>query len=196
MTIRTPSDRDRMTAALAPIDQAFMSSEARWGVGRLEMLVSTTTLASYRRGWVAYRQAITDGDATALESIAPKMLAALAFMDREATAAGHQPLAVERWEAALEDGSVLVVVRTMAEAHAIARDKSDGRSLVVWSMAELARMLPTLEITHAAKEAFPGAEVVRVGGERAASGVQMAEGQVADWARDEPLYDVLHGAAP
>jgi hypothetical protein len=188
-------DRDRMTAALAPIDQAFTASEAKWGVGRLERLVSAQTLASYRRGWVAYRQAISDNDAAAVEMIGPKMVAALAFMEREAEAAGHKPLTIERWEAALEDGGVLVVVRTQAEAHAIARDKSDTRMLVVWTVGELARILPTLEITHAVKNAFPGAEVVRVGGDPVASGVQMTEGQVSDWVRDDPLYDILHGEA-
>lgn len=191
----SPSTQDRIALALSAPDEAFRKSEARWGVARLERLVCETTLAAYRRGWVAYRRAIEGYDADAVEQIAPKMVAALAFMGTEATAAGHQPLDVNRWEAVLEDGRVLVVVKTLAEAHAIARDKSDDRQLVVWTMAEIARMLPTLEITHAVKEAFPGAEVVRVGSQPVASGVQTTEGQLADWATNEPLYDVLHGAA-
>lgn len=186
---------DRMTAALAPIDQAFAASEAKWGVARLERLVSSATLASYHRGWTAYRDAIASGDAAAVEQIAPKMIAALAFMDRQAEAGGHAPLAVTRWESILEDGSVLVIVRTQAEAHAIARDKSDTRQLVVWTMAEIARMLPMLEATNTIKTAFPGAEVVRTGAERVASGVQMTEGQVADWATHDPLAAVLEGRA-
>lgn len=184
---KTANDRDRMTAALAPVDEAFRASETKWGVARLERLVSTATLDNYRKGWKVYRQAIADGDAAAVERIAPKMTTALNFMDHEAAARGHAPLSVDRWEATLEDGAVLVVVRTLAEAHAIARDKSDTRLLVVWTLAELARMLPTLEITHAVKGAFPGATVVRVGGDPVVSGVQESEGAVADWVRDEEL---------
>lgn len=185
--IRSSADSDRLIAALAPADEAFRASEAKWGVARLERLVSSATLASYRRGWVRYREAIDTGDAAAVEEIAPKMVAALAFMDAEATAAGHAPLSVERWEAPMEDGRVLVVVRSLAEAHAIARDKTETRDCVVWSLAELARVLPTLEAVQAVKIAFPGAEAVRV-----KSGVVTTEGQVADWVRDDPIYEVIH----
>lgn len=192
---RTPSDHDRMTAALSPVDQAFRESERRWGVARLETLVSQATLESYRRGWVAYRKAIEDGDVAAVEAIAPKMVAALAYMGQEAEAAGHQPLEVNRFEATLEDGRVLVIVRTMPEAHAIARDKSDSRELVVYTMAEIARLIGNLEIVNAIKISFPGAEIkdTTKAGNKVASGVQMTEGQVADWSRAEPLYDLLHG---
>lgn len=191
----TATTYDRIAVALSGPDEAFRNSEARWGVARLERLVSANTLASYRRGWIAYRAAIDDGDAAAVEAIAPKMIAAISYMSAEAEAAGHKPLEVDRWEAALEDGRVLVIVRTMAEAHAIARDKSDTREIVCWTMAELARQLPTLEITHAVKAAFPGAEVVHKPGQTVASGVQMTEGQVSDWATAEPLSDLLHGVA-
>ena len=155
--------------------------------------MSAATLASYRRGWVAYRAAIETGDASAVELIGPKMIAALTFMAAEADAAGHKPLSVDAWEAPMEDGTVLVVVRTQAEAHAIARDKSDMRAKTVWTLAELARMLPRLEMTHAIKEAFPGAAVVRVGGHPVTSGVQMSEGEVSDWAKADPLAPVLYG---
>ena len=183
---------DRIALALSAPDEAFRKSEAKWGVARLERLVSPTTLASYRRGWVAYRKAIDDGDADAVEQIAPKMIQALQFMSAEAEAAGHQPLSVTRWEASLDDGRVLVVVRTLAEAHAIARDKSDDRRLSVYTLAEIARLLPTLEITHAVKTEFPGSEVIRVGKQPVVSGVQTTEGQLSDWATAEPLHDLLH----
>jgi hypothetical protein len=141
---RTPTDHGRLIAAVAPVDQAFFESEQRYGVGRLERLVSAATLASYRRGWVAYRAAIDTGDVTAVEEIGPKMIAALKFMAAEADAAGHKPLNVNAWEAPMEDGTVLVLVRTLAEAHAIARDKSDRRAKTIWTVAELAGMLPRL----------------------------------------------------
>ena len=176
---------DKVVAALAPIDEAFRASEAKWGVARLERLVSPTTLASYAKGWTAYRNAIESNNAAAVEAIAPKMIAALAFMDREATAAGHQPLSVDAWEASLSDGTVLAVVRTMPEAHALARDAA-GRQRVVYSLAEVARIIEHYQITNAAKLAFPGATVK--------SAVQTSEGEIADLVRSDDLAPYLHGA--
>ena len=119
--LRTPEDYDHFRMALVPVDQAFFASETKWGVGRLERLVSSATLAAYQRGWSAYRAALDDGDPAAVEAIAPKMLAALAFMDSEATAAGYRPLAPDTWECGMADGTVLVVVRSNAEAAAVIR---------------------------------------------------------------------------
>lgn len=119
--MRSADDVDRFRVALVQVDQAFWDSEQRWGVGRLERLVSPATLASYRRGWDAYRQALEAGDPDALESVGPKMVKALAVMGTEATAAGHKPLDVSTWETALGDGTVLVVCRSNAEAVATIR---------------------------------------------------------------------------
>ncbi len=119
--IRTPEDYDRFRMAMIPIDQAFFASETKWGVGRLERIVSLSTLQAYRRGWDAYRVALEAADGEALEEIGPRMVQALAFMDAEATAAGHAPLAPDTWEHAMADGTVLVVVRTNAEASAVIR---------------------------------------------------------------------------
>jgi len=119
--IRTPEDHDRYRRALVPIDQAFFASETKWGVGRLERIISPGTFAAYHRGWDAYRVALDACDGAALEEIGPKMIAALAFMDAEAVAGGHQPLAPDTWEHGMPDGTVLVVVRTGAEASAVIR---------------------------------------------------------------------------
>ncbi len=162
--LRTQEDVNKFRLALISIDHAFFESEQRWGVGRLERLQSPATLAAYQRGWDAYRVALDEGDAEAVEAIGPKMIAALAFMDSEATAAGHQPLAPDTWEASMGDGRVLVVCRTQAEASAVVwassasdglsaestlppdlavtiRQQHEGRALTVVTMVEVARLL-------------------------------------------------------
>jgi hypothetical protein len=173
---------DRLKLALVGSDQVFRASEAKWGVGRLEYLVAPATLAAYRQGWIAFRAACDALDAEAVERLTPKLAAALAFMDAEATAAGHAPLAVDRWEAPVADGSVLVLVRTLAEAHAVA-GMPDERRLTIFSLPEVAAVLPMLEAVCVAKQTFPGA-VVR-------SGVQGGEGDAADWGTADPLSEVL-----
>ena len=210
--LRSPEEHDRFRLSLVPIDQAFHASEQRWGVGRLERLVSPSTLAAYKRGWDQYRAAIEAGDGEAAEAIGPKMIAALKFMDAEATAAGHQPLTPDVWETPMADGTVLVICRTGAEASAVLRASSasdgasyettlppdlaitvrnshEGRALTVWTMAEVARLIE--------RHGSVAAEGVKWDGTPAPSGVQLAEGAAADIVRSGyPLNEPLAGAAP
>lgn len=215
--IHTAEDTNRFLLALAPIDIAFSISESRWGVGRLERLQSSAVLASYQRGWDVYRAALDDGDAEALEQVGPKMIAALAFMDSQATAAGHQPLAPDTWEAALPDGTVLVVCRSNAEASAVLRASKasdglsyettlppdlgvtvrlqhEGRTLIVVTMAEVSRLV-------AASATFvQGGVGTKWQGTPTHSGVQREEGMAADlvrqgWPLAEPLATNPHPPA-
>jgi hypothetical protein len=120
--IRTPEDDRRFRLALVPVDQAFFASEQKWGVGRLERIVSPSTLAAYARGWDAYRQALDASDPDAVAEVGPKMIRMLEIMAAEAGAAGHASLDVSCWEMPLgDDGTVLVLVRTQAEQAAVIR---------------------------------------------------------------------------
>ena len=166
--IRSPEDHDRFKRALIPVDEAMWASEQRFGIGRLERLVSPATLAAYQRGWTLYRAALEDGDGAALEIIGPKMIRALEVMAAEAEAAGYKPLAPETWEAALPDGRIMVVCRSQAEASAVVRasraadglsyettlppdlavtvrSQHEGRALVVLTLAEVGRLLMMAE---------------------------------------------------
>jgi hypothetical protein len=196
-------DTERFRLALVPVDQAFWQSELRWGVGRLERLVSASTLAAYRRGWTRYRQVIEASDGAELEIVGPLMIAALTFMDKEATEAGHPHLAPDTWETGLGDGRVLVVARTSAEASAImraaargdgrvsyettlppdlavtVRNQHENRALVVITMDEVARLIRRVET-----EVATGVVGSTWEGDPAPSGRVMGEGAAADLARD------------
>jgi hypothetical protein len=197
MVIRTSEQADRFRISMIPVDQAFFESEQRWGVGRLERLVSPGTLAAWQRGWSAYRVALDDCDGAAVERIGPKMIQALAVMAAEATAAGHQPLAPDTWEADMGNGVVLVVVRTAAEASAVlrasrvsdgasyettlppdlavtVRQQHEGRALVVVTMAEIVRLLQRSET---------GLWGTKWEGSAASSGRQLEEMAAHDMAR-------------
>jgi hypothetical protein len=195
--IRTAEDHQRFRLAMVPIDEAMWASEQRWGVGRLERIISPTTLAAWQRGWSAYRVALDDCDGAAVERISPKMIQALAIMAAEATAAGHQSLAPDTWEADMGNGVVLVVCRTAAEASAVlraskasdgasyettlppdlavtVRQQHEGRALVVVTMAEIVRLLQRSET---------GLWGTKWEGTPAASGRQMEEMAAHDMAR-------------
>lgn len=177
---------DLLQAHLIPVDQAFRDSEARWGVGRLANLVSPETLLSFKRGFAMWSEAIAAGDVAQVQALAPKMLAALAFMDREADARGHAPLSVNAWEAATPDGGVLIVCRTQAEAHALAK-APDGRARQIWTVEELARVIDRIGIVAEIKAASPGARVAKL--------VQHDASFADDFAKSDRLLDVLHGKA-
>lgn len=209
--IRTPEDHDRFRLALAPIDHAMWASEQRWGVGRLERLQKTEVLSSYRRGWDQYRAALEACDGEALEQVGPKMIQALAYMDSEATAAGHQPLDVSTWETPMGDGVTLCVVRTSAEASALlraaaardgasfettlppdlattVRNQHEGRALVVVTLAEVARLMQMAEAKVLGTK-WEGSE--------AHSGVQMPEMAAHDLVRSGfPLPEAIAADAP
>lgn len=156
--LRDPYAVERWERAVYAVDHALVASEAKWGVGRLERLVSVNTLASWRRGWAKWREALMTGNAEGAEELGAKMVAALTYMDGEAEAAGALPLAPETWETPLPDGGVLVVVRTQAEASAVARaaagkdanlppdlmvtlrQQHADRALVVLTLPEIARL--------------------------------------------------------
>lgn len=219
--IRTQEDSDRFIRALAPIDAAFWASEQKWGVGRLERLQAPATLAAYKRGWDAYRVALDDCDSEAVEVIGPKMIAALVFMDTEASAAGHAPLAPDTWECPMPPdrtgtptGVTLVLVRTQAEQASViraangkaftarpgfgmtvsgitppeetlstettlppdlavtVRHQHEGRAIEVWTVGEVARLI--------AMHGSVARDAKKWEGTEAYSGVQQAEGALAD----------------
>ena len=66
------------------------------------------------------------------------MRRAWAALEAGATEAGHAPLAPEVWETRMPDGTVLAVVRTQQEAHALARDSHERK---VWTLDEVGRVV-------------------------------------------------------
>lgn len=182
--IRTPQELDAVQAAIVPVDRVAREMEMKWGVGRLPELVSADTLAAMRRGFDAWDKAIQNGDVAGVRDISSKMVVAWQVMDAEATNAGHRPLDPVVWETPLPDGSVLAIVRTTAEAHAVAKQR-DGRETICYTMEELARLLPEFRKLQEAKLIFPGATVERV--------TKHDSGFAQSFMTSDPLHDLLHG---
>jgi hypothetical protein len=133
---------------------------ARWGAGRLRLLVGAELREKFDRQRYLFNQAIWHGDLEAIRREAARMVTAWqALDDRAAEAAGAAPLSLAVWEVALEDGSVAAIVRTPKEAKAVVRD---GRQVVVYTLDELARILANYRAVSEAKAVFPGAIVTAV----------------------------------
>lgn len=178
---KTPDDLNRLTAAYVGLDAVAYEFERRWGVGRLITLCRDNTRVSFRRGSLMLQEANAARDTNAAVSVIEGLKKLWGMMDAQATADGHQRLSDEVWEARLEDGRVFALCRTNAEATEALRS---GRATVAYSMAEIARLLPRLDLLGAIKTEFPGAIVERV--------TPRSEGFAESWATSDPLHEILY----
>lgn len=164
-----PAWWDRYQSVMVEHDHAVRAIELRWGIGRLAMLVSETTRMRFRKGMDQWQAALRALDLDEIERLAPLIRQALAYMEREARAAGHTELSPVVWETQRDDGTVLAVVRTLEEAAAVA---AEGREVEIWALSEIARVLP--RSIGAIKQTIPGARVQKL--------TVLHEGAATDWA--------------
>lgn len=142
-------------------DEVAAAVERRWGVGRLELLVSPELRIKWRRQQDRLTSAIESGDEEQIRLACQATIRGYAALEREAEARGHDPLQVTQWEAETRDGPPLVIVRTQAEAHAATRRANhEGRKVQVWTVEEIGRVIHHLTAVSDIKAAFPGAEVI------------------------------------
>ena len=171
------SDYALAKAILDGVDETIAASERRWGVDRLRLLVPDDLRSRWDRQWLAYCRAVKANDLADIQKHGAAVRRAVAALEAAATAAGAEPIAPTVWETTYE-GRAIAVVRTSAEAYAVA---TQGRGLEVWTLDELVRVaLPRTEIVAAAKQTFAGAEVV------------VYKSPPTDWANGgDPLPDFL-----
>lgn len=162
---------DHMTlkAHIDGVDHLAQRMEAKWGVGRLPLLVSTETRAKFYKQGERMRDAleacytakvITRDLLEASASSTGGMERAWSALDRQATDAGEKPIDPEVWETVLSDGSLVAIVQTNADASKVLRD---GRNKNVWTLEEVARAIEAFpDVIRSIKEVFPGATVETV----------------------------------
>lgn len=147
---------DRITAVIDGVDAVAVEMERKWGVGRLRLLVGDDLRERFDRQRRKFNKAIWSGEIADVERQANGMRKGWQALDRAAEQAGAEPLTPQAWEARREDGSVIALVRTAAEAHAVARE---GRYLAVYTLDEIVRLIQAYPEVARAKEIFPGALV-------------------------------------
>lgn len=127
---------------LVELEAAKREHEERWGVGRLINLVDVEfrikVWTQVERVWAAQESQNIDKARAAADG----MIRAMRAMEQWATAEGIAPVegikAIE-WE--MEDGSVMVVVKTEQDAAAYHRTRPDVEDRHIWSMQEIATMM-------------------------------------------------------
>lgn len=147
-------------AALAPFDERAIASERMWGVDRLIGLVSPETAARWASALGKLNAAVDAADISETVKYVGVCLRGFDAMDAEAMAAGHNPIAPDVWEIALDDGTIIGVYRDGRDWRAIQEMRPavklySLREIVIGFLAKN----EAFEKIEAVKAVFPGAEI-------------------------------------
>lgn len=141
------------------VDAVAIEMEAKWGADRLRLLVGPELREKFDRQRYLLNQAIWHGDLDQVRRESGRMVNAWQALDREATAAGKQPLEPAVWEVGLADGSVAAIVPDHARAKLV---NADGRQVAVYTLEEIGRLLSAYPDIAKAKAVFPGATITEI----------------------------------
>jgi len=155
---------DRIQNALVEHDRVVAEYEGRWGIDRLQELVSQELREKFYQQRGKLNAAIDANDGKEVQHQVQVMLRAYAALEKAAKDAGQKELTGEYWEMVMPDDRVLAVTKTMAESGKVARDNP---KLVVYSLEEIANILHAqhkekLDKIEKVKAVFPGAAVTEV----------------------------------
>lgn len=146
-------------AYLDEADATAAEMEAKWGCGRLRLLVPPELREKFDRQRYLFNQAVWHGDLEGVRREAQRMVKAWLALDRAAAGSGHEKLSPLFWETTLSDGSVAAIVPDDDHAHAVV---AEGRKVSVYTLAEIGRLLSGYPALAKVKHAFPGATVEAV----------------------------------
>lgn len=153
---------EAVSEALKPLDRVAVEMEAKWGVGRLPRLVTPELAALFGSAKAKLDQAIQANDPAEAAKRAAVMIRGWQKLDQAATEAGADELPV-RTIGANNDGRAYVIVWDRADVSHAAKVSGVSPENVV-TVHELLTAYEVLKGRIAGvKQAFPGAEVVRVG---------------------------------
>lgn len=149
-------EHDAISSVVAGVDEAARLYETKWGVGRLELLVSDALREKFRKQLRRFNEAITASDVERVRQSGGAMRRAWEALDVAATQAGAAVCHPDVWEIGLSDGRVVALCRTRAEAFSV---WYAGRYVDVWTGEEIARLIEKFPEIALAKSTFPGALV-------------------------------------
>lgn len=158
---------DQMYGAMKPVDAIAAEMELRWGVGKLETLVTPETAARFESARAKLDVAIFNRDVDLVIKRAGIMKRGWEALEAEAISLGHKPMPPELWYANApeefgEEQMQFVIAKDNSAATLAHTD------VPVYTVTEVARIIRAWRgksgVTTV-KEIFAGAEVVRIDGE-------------------------------
>ena len=164
---RQPADpwTIHVQAKLVELEAAKAVSDRKWGENRLITLVDSEMREKF---WIQnsrVHQFIVQKDQVRFDAAVAGMIRAFGVLDAKATEAGFQPAGkdIPRIEWEMDNGQVMVVVRTLNEALAIQTSRTDLRDEHIWSLEELEvfMMEPIVQDVIKVKAMVPTAKVTK-----------------------------------
>jgi hypothetical protein len=168
--VAIPSERAdpwtiHVQAKLVELEVVKAASDRKWGENRLITLVDSDVREKFLVQNSRVHQFIAAKDQIKFDSAVAGMIRAFGVLDNKATEKGFQPAAAEipriEWE--MDNGQVMVVVRTISEALAIQTSRTDLRDEHIWSLEELEVFMvePIVQEVIKIKAMIPTAQVTK-----------------------------------
>jgi len=166
-TPRPPADpwTIHVQAKLVELEAVKAASDRKWGENRLITLVDSDVREKF---WIQnsrVHQFIAAKDQIKFDSAVASMIRAFGVLDSKAAEAGFQPAGkdIPRIEWEMDNGQVMVVVRTISEALAIQTSRTDLRDEHIWSLEELEVFMvePIVQEVIKIKAMIPTAQVTK-----------------------------------
>jgi hypothetical protein len=168
--VAIPSERAdpwtiHVQAKLVELEAVKAASDRKWGENRLITLVDSDVREKF---WIQnsrVHQFIAAKDQIKFDSAVASMIRAFGVLDNKAAEAGFQPAGkdIPRIEWEMDNGQVMVVVRTISEALAIQTSRTDLRDEHIWSLEELEVFMvePIVQEVIKIKAMIPTAQVTK-----------------------------------
>ena len=150
---------------LVELEAVKAASDRKWGENRLITLVDSDVREKFWIQSSRVHQFIAAKDQIKFDSAVAGMIRAFGVLDSKATEAGFQPAGkdIPRIEWEMDNGQVMVVVRTISEALAIQTSRTDLRDEHIWSLEELEVFMvePIVQEVIKIKAMIPTAQVTK-----------------------------------
>ena len=156
MSDNVTPDQYYIRQLLDKLDIKACEVESRWGVGRLERLVSYDMAQKWKRQMEKLNAAISTGDVFTLPEIVSGTIRGYDAMEADAIAQGNQPMhEAIGMSVRLPGGKELLIVRSRADA-----EKAHRKDCVVWTLDEVANIIENkYTLVNQIKEILPQAEL-------------------------------------
>jgi len=124
------------------LDTAFCEVESRWGIGRLERLVSYDMAQKWKAQMEKLNKAISENDIFTLPDLVNGTIRGFVALEADAVVQGHKPHdAPLAWTVGLPSGKTLAIVRHPKDASLVNDLKRDHGDVVVWTLDEIANII-------------------------------------------------------
>ena len=152
--------------ALAPVDRLAIEMDRKWGIDRLPELVSVSMSQKYGSAVAKMNAALADNDVEECRKRCEVVVRGLQAMDAEAERVGAQKACTDVWEFEV-DGELFGIMRDGRGWRAIKEQRPELELLTLREVALAYRYFREHwmgELEKAAKQLFPGAEMIDIKG--------------------------------